>query len=61
MEGSVTRQDISRVVELTALGAILALLVAQTWDAGGWGSLLTFALPGALLGLLFAIVTRRRV
>ena len=53
-----TRQRIGRLLEMTALGAILGILTAQAWDAGG---VLKFALPGALLGLTLALVTRRRV
>ena len=60
-EGDVSRQDVSRIVELTMLGALLALNLAQVWTIGIRENLLSFALPGALLGLLFAIVTRRRV
>ena len=60
-EGDVSRQDVSRIAVLTMLGALLALNLAQVWTIGIRENLLTFALPGALLGLLFAIVTRRRV
>ncbi len=42
------------------LGAVLALIVAQTWEVGGWGQILTFGLPGAVIGLTIAFLRRKR-
>jgi hypothetical protein len=44
-----------------ALGAVLALIVAQTWEIAGWGKLLTFGLPGAVIGLAVAFLRRDKV
>jgi hypothetical protein len=44
-----------------ALGAVLALIIAQTWEVAGWGKLLTFGLPGAIIGLAVAFLRRDKV
>ncbi len=53
------KAKIIRLIERAVLGGLLALLVAQVFEFTGWSAILYFAIPGALIGTAFALLSKR--
>jgi hypothetical protein len=52
------KAKIIRLIERAVLGGLLALLPAQVFGVGGWSSVLYFGIPGALIGIAFAVLIK---